>query len=150
MNRRNASQQQPVAGNAQIQKPETAKEMYSRESAQEKANAKALGQMPPDQRAKVDRIKAALEKATQHIDRSATVPSPAPADNAGSPAAVRQNMTGQDKTAPALSPTNTETGKTVTDKRAVAPSNTPAAKTHDRPPSRPSQTIPRRPPSWER
>ncbi len=61
--------------------------------------------MPPDQQAKVEAIKARLEKATQHINKDANTPSSA-APSDGNREAVRQNQTAQDKTAPALSPTS--------------------------------------------
>ena len=134
----NATQQ--TAAN-QSQKPETAKEMYTRQAAQEKPALKPLDQLPADQRAQVDAIKARLEKATQHIDKGAQAP--APADAGGSREAVRQNMTGQDKTAPALSPTSAQAGQPATEK-------SPQAKEpQEKAPARP-QTLPRPRPSWER
>jgi hypothetical protein len=147
---RKASQQRPAAANTpQTPKPETAKEMYSRQAARETVNPKALEQLSPDQRAKVDAIKERLEKATQHIDKNAQSPASAPSDSMGNREALRQSMTGQDKTAPALSPTSAETGRTAVG-NAPAPSNETPAKTPAKPAERAPQTVPRPRPSWER
>lgn len=140
---RNASQQQSVAQTSQSQAPENAKQMYARQAAEEKANEKPIDRLPADQRVQVEAIKAKLEKATQHITKDAG--SVAPASSDGSREAMRQNMTGQDKTAPALSPTSAQAGKTAGEK---SPANEPA-KTQDKPTQRP-QTMPRPRPSWER
>jgi len=120
-------------------KPETAKEMYTRQAAQEKTNP--LDRIPADERAKLDAIKGTLERATQHQGRD--VPTlAAPADAMGNREALRQNMAGQDKAAPALSPTTTQTGKRATEKG-------PSRKTPESTAQRP-QTVPRPRPSWER
>ena len=145
-NRSNA--QQTVANKPQAPKLETAKEMYSRQAAQQTANNRPLEQMPPDQREKVDAIKERLEKATQHIDKSAQLPTAAPTDSMDNREALRQNQTGQDKTAPALSPTDHQTGRAV-EANAHAPSNETPAKTPEKPIAR-AQTLPRPRPSWER
>jgi len=90
---RKAGQQQTVANKSPEQKPQTAKEMYTRQAAQEKATQRpARGDMPPDQQAKVETIKARLEKATQHADKSAQSPSPTPANGTDSREAMRQKM----------------------------------------------------------
>jgi hypothetical protein len=52
---------------------------------------------------------------------------------------MQQNMTAQDKIAPALSPTSMQAGKTGPEK------SIPTASDKGRP-----QTLPRTPPSWER
>jgi hypothetical protein len=136
---RNTSPQQAVANKPQEQKPETAKEMYARQAAQEKASQKTIADMPPAQRARMDAIKAELQKASQHIDGQAKAQPKM--DTGGSREALRQNMTGQDKTAPALSPTSAQAGKPETEK-------TPAKET-PKPTPRP-QTLPRPRPSGER
>ena len=145
---RNNGQQQAAAENTQPQKAETAKEMYTREAAQDKANAKPLDTMPADQQAKALAVKERLEKATQHRESNAPAPSPTPSDSASSPQTGRQNMTGQDRAAPALSPTTEQAGKTkseVPDKSAESPAKSPAPSS-----DRSQQTMARRPPSWER
>jgi len=148
MNKRKAAQQQSVANKSQEPKPETAKEMYTRQAGQEQT-ARPLDRMPPDQQAKVEGIKASLQKATQHIDKSAHSPSAAPADGNGSREAMRQNMTGQDKTAPALSPTSAQSGTTA-EKNTPGQLNETPAKTQEKAPGRAQQTVPRPKPSWER
>jgi hypothetical protein len=142
----NAKRQRPVAEKPLT--PENARQLYAREAAQEKSNRKPIDTMPPDQQTKVDKIKATLERATQHIDRNALTPSPAPADTTGGREAARQNMSGQEKTAPALSPTSSQAGKTAQEKSPVL-SKIPPAKTPDKAQSRPG-TVPRPRPSWER
>src|SRR5580658_11228328 len=117
-------QQQSSGEQTQQQKPETAKEKYSREAVQEKANKKPLDQMPADQQAKAAAVKERMEKATQHMSQNSAAPAAAPADGASSPQPMRQNMTGQDKTAPALSPTSAQRGQT--EKDSPGKSNAPA------------------------
>jgi hypothetical protein len=139
-----AVRQQPDADKSQTPKPEMAKQMYTREAAQERANQKPLT-LEPRQQTELDAVRARLEKATQHLGPDSTPPpSPIPADSSGSRESMRQNMTAQDKEAPALSPTSGQAGKTAIDK---APENSPepAKPAPTKPP-----TLPRRPPSWER
>jgi hypothetical protein len=130
-----AGRQQPVV---ETKKPETAKQMYTRENAQERANRTPMDRMSEEQRAKVDAIKERLQKATQHIDRNGATPSPE--SSSGGREATRQNMTAQEKAAPALSPTSVQAGKTPLEKPVKAP---------EKPKERP-QTVPRPRPSWER
>jgi hypothetical protein len=136
---RNAARQQSVA-QTQQQKPETAKEMYSRQDAQ-KTTSNAVDRMPPEQLAKVDEIKARMEKATQHVGQNAAAPQQSSGEEPGNRQAMRQNMVSQDKTAPSMSPTSAQAGKPESEK---APARTPQ-KSSQRP-----HTVARRPPSWER
>jgi hypothetical protein len=129
--------------------PETAKQMYARQEAQRSAQS-PMDKMPAEQRAKVDEIKARIERATQHTGQEVSTRQTSPGDTPVTQEAMRQNMTGQDKTAPAMSPTSELAGKTSLERGdAVRPSPTPP-----RPPQKmtpkPQQTIARRPPSWER
>jgi hypothetical protein len=149
INNRKASQEQAAASAKQAQRPETAKEMYTRQEAQERGAERSMGQLPPEQQAKVEAIKARLEKATQHIDKNAPTQSATPYDAAGNREALRQNMTGQDKAAPALSPTTAEAGKTAIE-NTPTPSKESPSKTPENTPSRAPQTTPRPRPSWER
>ena len=131
---RNVSQQQSVANKPQDQKPETAKEMNSREAAQEKAAEKPI---TPEIKAQADRAMATINKASQHLQ-----PQPAPAaPDGGSPAAQLQKQNHQEEAQPALSPTDGAAGKTAAQDKEKAP---------EKPVSRNPQTVPRRPPSWER
>ncbi|MGA3091777.1 MAG: hypothetical protein ABSD75_24480 [Terriglobales bacterium] len=146
---REASQQQSVAEKSQEQKPMNAKEMYSRQAQQDGASQKSMGQMPPDQQGKVEAIRTELQKATQHTQQNAPTQQAAPTDSAASPEPMRQNMVGQDKTTPALSPTSAQAGMTAT-KDAATKSNETPAKAPEKTPQHAPQTVPRRPPSWER
>ena len=131
---RNVSQQQSVANKPQDQKPETAKEMHSRQAAQEKAAEKPI---TPEIKAQADRAMATINKASQHLE-----PQPAPAaPDGGSPAAHLQKQNHQEKAQPALSPTDGAAGKTAAQDKEKAP---------EKPVSRTPQTVPRRQPSWER
>jgi hypothetical protein len=120
--------------------------MYTRQAAQDRAAQQPMDRMPPEQLAKVEAIKARLESATRHIS-PAESQAPNPADNSGSREAMRQNMTGQEKAAPALSPTSAQAG--VTAQKSGPPPEERAAKTPERPSVR-QQTLPRPRPSWER
>jgi len=128
--------------------PETAKQMYTREAAQQTKRS-SVEQMPPEQLQKVNEIRARIEKATRHAGQE----SPArPASHADAPVtqeAMRQNMTAQDKSAPAMSPTSAQAGMTsVGNGTPVRPAPTPKAQ--QKAAQKPAQTIARRPPSWER
>jgi hypothetical protein len=133
-NRQQAEQEQ-----ASQPKPETAKEMYSRQAEQESAGRNAVAQIPDADKAQAKELGARLDKATQHIQQGASSSPEAPADGASSPEPMRQNMTAQDKEAPALSPTSGQRGAVEHEQESPAPSQG----------SRP-QTIARTTPSWER
>lgn len=132
--KRNAPQQQSVANKSQEQKPETAKEMYTREAVQEKAEQRPI---TPEVKAQADRATAAMEKATQHVTPNST---PAPAEG-GTNNAQLQKQSHQDKAQSSMSPTDGAAGITAAQEKQPAPEKT----TH-----RPQQTVARRPPSWER
>ena len=138
------NQQQDVAQKPQEQTPVTAKQLYTRQDAQERASQKPVDQLPPAQQQKLDEVKARLEKATQHVGND-TPPSPPNAGGSASPQALRQNMSGQDKAAPALSPTSEHAGATAKEQSATKQSESPSKATDSQ-----TQTIARRPPSWER
>jgi hypothetical protein len=131
---RNASQQQSVANKSQEQKPETAKEMYARETAQEKAAARPI---TPEIKAQADRALATINKASQHLQ---SPPAPAAPDG-GSPAAHLQKQSHQEKAQAALSPTDDSAGKTAAQGNEKAP---------EKPVSQTRQTVARPRPSWER
>jgi hypothetical protein len=133
---RNASPQQSVAETTQQQKPETAKEMYSRQAVEDKANRVAP---TPDQEARAQKIGEEMRSAMQPQERSSPAPSNAPGEG-GTNAAQLQNQNHQGKAQESLSPTDDARGKTAAHERQPAPE-----KAAERP-----QTIARRPPSWER
>ena len=73
---KNASRQQSVAQTSQSQqKPETAKEMYTRVAAEEQAAKKPI---TPAVEAKADRVRAleTIYKATQHLDSASPLNRP--------------------------------------------------------------------------
>src|ERR1017187_10863634 len=95
MKNRNASQQQSVANKPQDQKPETAKEMHTRQAAHEKAAERPI---TPEIKAQADRAMATINKASQHLQ-----PQPAPAaPDSGSPTAQLQKQNHQEKAQAAL------------------------------------------------
>src|SRR5580658_8752515 len=96
---RNAARQQAVANRPQEQKPETAKEMHTRQAAQEKAAERPI---TPEIKAQADRAMATINKASQHLQAQ---PAPATPDG-GSPVAHLQKQNHQEKAQPALSPTD--------------------------------------------
>ncbi len=133
--KRQSSEQQPVAETSQQQKPETAKEMYTREAANEKAARKPVEHMPEDAKAQARETGALLDKATQHLnsDRS---PAQAPQGSSESPEASRQNMTHQDKAAHDLSPTSAQKGTPSHEQKSPSVSErTPEAPKPDKTPS---------------
>jgi len=147
---KNRDGQRPAAEQqSQQQKPENAKEAHILKDAQDKAALKPVQQLPEAEKSQARDLGARLDKATQHIQQNAPVQTPAPTDSTSSPEPMRQNMTGQDKTAPDLSPTSAQMGQVGHEKEAAAPSQGEAGKTQQ-PGQQTSQTMARRPPSWER
>lgn len=133
---KNRAAQQPAAEKAEQQKPETAKEMYSRQDAQAKANRIAP---TPDQQSRAQKIGEEMRKATQHLQQPPTA-SPS-AGEGSSNAAQLQKQNQQGKAQEALSPTDDAKGKTAVQEKQPAPAKTT---------ERAQQTVARRPPSWER
>jgi hypothetical protein len=139
--------QQPAAEQTSQQPSETAKQMYTREAAEEKA--KPISQIPPDQQARVDQVKSDMQKATQVQGEASQAPSHSSEDGA-SPEAMAQKSMSQDKTAPKLSPTSAKDGMRPSDEERSAPAETPSQSQEKSPESSQQRTIPRPPPSWER
>jgi len=130
---RNAARQQAVAEKPQERKPETAKEMYTRETAQEKTAQRPI---TPEIKAQADRAASAIKEGMQRPSQA----EPAAPETGGSPTARLQKQDGQEKTQAALSPTDGAAGKTPSQESPKKPE-----KTTERP-----KTIPRTPASWER
>jgi hypothetical protein len=114
--------------------PETAKEMYTRQTGQEKATERAI---TPEIKAQADRALATINKASRHLQSEPAAAAP----DGGSNAAQLQKQNHQEKAQAALSPTDAAAGKTAAQDKEKAP---------EKPVSRTPQTLPRRPPSWER
>jgi hypothetical protein len=146
---KNRQAQQQSKDQAAQPKPETAREMYARQGEQERASSRPMDQMPPQQQAKVEEVKAEMQKATQHLDHQAPANAHAPADATANPQPMRQNMMAQDKAAPQQSPTSAQLGQTANDKSASAPSREGQSQSQDSSQQR-AKTMARTTPSWER
>jgi hypothetical protein len=147
---KNRQGQSPTAEQqSQQQKPETAKEMYTRQATQERADQKPVQQIPEADKSQAKELGARLDKATQHIQQSAPALTPAPADSTGSPQPMAQKMMNQDTAAPALSPTSAQSGTRESQQEAPAPSGESQTKAQGQSQDR-AQTIARTRPSWER
>jgi hypothetical protein len=133
---------------SQQQKPETAKQMYTREAAQDAASRKPEPQIPDAEKSKARELGGRIDTAAQDIKQNA--PAQAAEGGASSPEAQRQMMTGQDKVAPPQSPTSAQKGTPATEKNAPAPSQDASSQSKERSQEQTRQTIARRPPSWER
>jgi hypothetical protein len=146
----NNRQGQSPAGEqqAQEQKPETAKQMYAREAAQDTASRKPEPQIPDAEKSKARELGARIDSVAQDAQQKAPAPAQAPEGGTSTPAAERQMMTGQDKAAPALSPTSAQKGTPATEKDAS--SQDASSQSKERSQEQTRQTIARRPPSWER
>lgn len=136
INNRQESQQRSVAQKSQEQKPETAKEMYARQDAQEKTAASKP--ITPEIKAQADRAMATMNKASEHVQSPAKRTAPEPGS---APQAQLQNQSRQDKTQESLSPTDGASGKTAIQGKEKAP---------EKAPQRAQQTVARKAPSWER
>jgi hypothetical protein len=150
---KNRDVQRPAAEQqSQQQKPDNAREYFSRQDAQDKAALKPLDGMPAQSKVELDEVKARMEKGSQHLNQEAPASTPAPQDGASSPEAARQPMNNQDKAAPELSPTSMQAGTTVSEKDAPAVSSEPPAKEDPKPTPTPdpSPTPSPRGRGWER
>ena len=124
-------------------KPETAREMYARETAVQQATAKPLSQISPEQQSKVVEAQTLYSRGTREAGQTTPAPTSLPEDGATSPQPMRQNMISQDKATPNLSPTSAQSGARTQDVEGPsAPAATPAKSQQ--------QTIARPTPSWER
>ncbi|HTR34979.1 MAG TPA: hypothetical protein VMH80_03705 [Bryobacteraceae bacterium] len=141
-------QQQTAQPKPQQPKPETAKQMYTREAAQQ-PRQNALESLSGAERGRLDEIKARIEKATQHAGHDSPAREASVADTPVTQQPMRQNMTAQDKSTPAMSPTSAQAGMTSVESGAsVRPTATP--KVQQKTSQKPQQTIARPRPSWER
>lgn len=130
------------------EKPETAKEMYTRKDAEQKANARPVeGQISESHKAQALEVGKRIDAATKHMGQGRATQPAAPSDGAGSQQPMRQNAMNQDKSAPALSPTSAQKGTPATEKGT--PSQEPAKQPEKAAPQRP-QTMARPQPSWQR
>ena len=136
------SQQQQTA---EQPKPETAKQMFTREAGEERANQKPL-QLTEKQEASVKEANGLFRQASDSKEQ--VTPTPAPSGGATDPQQpMVQPSMNQDKAAPDMSPTSAQAGgrekqQGVSVSDAPTPTPTPSP---GRGPS-PTRTLP----SWER
>jgi hypothetical protein len=129
---------------SQQQKPETTREMNVPQSQ------KSVAQIPDSEKSKARELGARIDTLAQNAQQKAPAQTQAPEGGASGPEPQRQMMTGQDKAAPALSPTSAQRGTPATEKDAPAPSQDTSSQSTERSQEQTRQTIARRPPSWER
>ncbi len=137
------SAKQSVAQNAQEQRPQTAREMYNRLGAREKASRVAP---TADQEARARKI--GEEMREMHPGSGGAAPAQTDATGSGgSPQAQRQKQEGQDVGQAALSPTDGSAGKTAGQEKHTTEETRPK---REKPVVQRPKTFPRRRPSWER
>lgn len=91
------------------QKPETAKEMYARKSAQEAARRTPVAQLPEGEKAKARALGQTINNSSQPKAQNDNSISES-REGATSPQPMRQAMSQQENPAPALSPTSSQKG----------------------------------------
>jgi len=121
---------------------ETAKQMYTREAAEEKVNAKAPDHgMTSEQRAIMSDVQAKLQSQSAQPSQAPT-PTPAP-EGAANPQPMQQQGIADDRAAPEMSPTSGLASSRAQDVEGPsAPTSMPTKSQQ--------QTIARPAPSWER
>src|ERR1700680_849800 len=102
---RQAAWEQSVANSSQVQKPETAKEMYTQQAAEEKATQGSMEQIPDADKASAEEVVEGSGKGTQHRKENSSGRSATPVK------AGRQNMTGQEGADTELSPRRAQAEK---------------------------------------
>jgi hypothetical protein len=142
--------QQPSTEQTQNQKPETAKQMYAREAAQDRANQKPEPQIADAEKVKAKELGARIDAVAQETQQKVPAQTPAPESGASSPEPQRQMMTAQDKVAPSLSPTTAQAGTPAAEQEKNALAKGSPAQSQQKSQEPPKPTIARRPPSWER
>jgi hypothetical protein len=126
-------------------KPETAKQMYTREAAQEKPSARAINDLSAGDKASLSKAQELFAKGTRQAQESPAMPAPQ-AEGATAPQPMAQMSMNQDKSAPALSPTSAQQGTRAHEQESPA-----SAKQNPSPSQEQAKpTMARRPPSWER
>jgi hypothetical protein len=104
---KNRSATIPPETKPDVPKTQTARDFFSQRNAQEKANEKPL---TPEVKEQADRAMASIDKATWSL-RPQEAPSQSDAETRNEP--MRQAELNQGKTAPALSPTTEQVGRSA-------------------------------------
>ena len=124
------------------QKPGVSQDITAKAS-QEQAAAEPSELVRPDQQARLAEAQALYSKGTREMPQTTPAPTPAPAEGTTNPQPMRQQMTGQERISPDLSPTSAQASARAEDvERPSAPAPTPAKSQQ--------QTVARPAPSWER
>lgn len=139
---KNRGSQSPAAEPQSQSQPETAKQMYTRQAAEEQTAPKPSEMVRPGQEAKVAEAQALFNKATQEPQSPTPTPTPAP-EGTANPQPMQQQGIGQERIAPEMSPTSSLASARAQEADGPsAPSPTPAKSQQ--------QTVARPTPSWER
>jgi len=134
---KNRGEQRPVAEQqSQQQKPE----LPNQQTLRENAPAKTVAAMPEAAKARAREIGSQVNHERNDVAQNSVAQTPAPADSASSPKVMRQDMTGRDKSQPALSPTDGQVANTALEKteqmqsqeQRPSPAHTPHPHTRDR------------------
>lgn len=140
---KNRGEQRPAAEQqSQQQRTDNAKQMYTHEAAQEKANARPVEAMSVEDQAQAKAIGEKMKSIPMEPETPPTSPAapssaPAPTEGTDNQQAMKQLSMAQDKTAPDLSPSSAQMGMKEVDAPAapsVTPSSTPA-------PPKPSRSM---------
>lgn len=141
----NRNKQQPVAEKPQAPRAENAKQPHTPEAALQKAAQEPNNTPSPAVETRLDAIRARLERATQHHDPDGDGPPNRPAGDAPKRAAMPQNLTGQDRTAPVA-----QANEAIAEQRLARAMRYVDASTRPKVPKAPDVRWPRPPASWER
>jgi hypothetical protein len=141
----NRNRQQAVAEKAQQPKAENAKQWHAPEATLEKGAQEPNNTPPPAVETRLDVIRAKLGRATQHHDPNGDGPPNRPAGGAADREAMRQNLTGLDRTAPAA-----QANEANAEQRLARALRYVDASTRPKVPKAPDVRWPRPPASWER
>ena len=134
---KNRQEQRPVGEQqSQQQQPETAKQMYSREAAQEKATAPSVRNLSPEQLAEARDIGSKLQPTTSpdptNPSPSSSAPTEAPSGAPDNQQPMKQLSMSQEKGAPDLSPSSAQLGMKEAELPA-RPVDTPSPTTSPKP-----------------
>ena len=122
--------------------PETAKQMYTRQAAEEQAAPRPSDMVRPGQEAKVAEAQALFDKVAQQPQSPTPPPTPAP-EGAANPQPMQQQGIGQERVAPEMSPTSSLASARAQEVQGPSSPSPTLAKSQQ-------QTVSRPAPSWER
>jgi hypothetical protein len=133
---------QPSAEQTEQPRQESAKQMYTRQAAEEQAAPRPSEMVRPGQQAKAAEAKALFDKAAQQPQSATPPPTPAP-EGASNPQPMQQQGIGQERAAPEMSPTSSLASARAQEVDGPsAPSPTPA-KSQQQTVARPAHSLER-------